>query len=122
MLLTMEGTGLRVAGGVASRSIVFIDWKDLLGRDAAFRRLAGGEPVHLPCWTGSVSDRLAFEYLYCLSTREDGRPRYVTTDRVDFRTMLSEPVPRNPGRTNGTALTLETVDSALIDMNPCRGW
>lgn len=104
MLLTMEGTGLRVAGGVASRSIVFIDWKDLLGRDAAFRRLAGGEPVHLPCWTGSVSDRLAFEY------------------RVDFRTMLSEPVPGNPGRTNGTALTLETVDSALIDVNPCRGW
>ena len=119
----MEGGGSRVAGRVASRSLVFVNWEDPLGRDTVFRRLAGSEPVHLPRWTGIVSliGGLAFEYLYCLSTRENGRPRYVRTDSVDLCTVGSSPLDGTLGCTNGTAIASVTVDGPLMGVK-ASGW
>lgn len=59
-----------------------------------------------------------FEYLYCLSIREDGRPRYVRTDRLDFCTVGPGPLEGSLGGTNGTAVTLGKFDGSLIP----SGW
>ena len=56
---------------VRLRSLRLVEWKNLLGRDGPFPRLAGGEPAHFSCWTGLelLSGGLVFEYLYYLSNR-----------------------------------------------------
>ena len=107
----MEGEGLPLEAGEVSASLGFVELGDVLGCDKIFRRLAGGEPVRLPSWTGvgSVGGGLDLEYLYCLSIREDGGPRYVRTDNVDCCTVDAGPLGESLGCTNGTVVTSGTV-------------
>ena len=109
----MEGEGLPLETGEVSASLGFVELGDVLGCDTIFRRLAAGEPVRLPSWTGvgSVGGGLDLEYLYCLSMREDGELRYFRTDSVDFCTVDAGPLEESLGCTNGIVVTSRTVCS-----------